>query len=177
MRRRQALRIAAGFGAATALSTRAAADRGVARTNWQFATDDRVSASPTIVEDTVFVGSEDHRLYALDATTGARRWAVRTDGAIHASPMVVDGVAVVATGAGTVCGIDAIEGRRVWTYQTSGPVGASPLVVGEHVIIAGEMIGDIRPNKAGAARDEDAFVLHECVSLENRHYRFGSVET
>src|SRR4030095_15093134 len=42
---------------------------------WRFVTDGDVISSPTVVGETVFVGSGDGHLYALDRVTGTRKWA------------------------------------------------------------------------------------------------------
>lgn len=47
------------------------------RPAWFFPTGDAVTATPTVVGDTVYVGSWDDEFYALDFQTGAVRWKVR----------------------------------------------------------------------------------------------------
>ena len=42
---------------------------------WRFMTDGDVISSPTVVGRTVYVGSGDGRLYALDRSAGTRKWA------------------------------------------------------------------------------------------------------
>jgi hypothetical protein len=56
-----------------------------------------VRSSPTVVNGTVFVGSYDHNLYAVDAETGNKQWALETGGKIHSSPTVVDGTIFVGS--------------------------------------------------------------------------------
>jgi polyvinyl alcohol dehydrogenase (cytochrome) len=46
---------------------------------WTFPTGDAVSASPTVVEGVVYVGSWDGYFYALDANSGALKWKFRVD--------------------------------------------------------------------------------------------------
>src|ERR1700730_13622335 len=46
---------------------------------WTFPTGDAVSASPTVVEGVVYVGSWDGYFYALDATSAALKWKFRVD--------------------------------------------------------------------------------------------------
>jgi polyvinyl alcohol dehydrogenase (cytochrome) len=47
------------------------------RQAWRFPTGDAVTATPTVVGDTVYVGSWDDSFYALNLETGALRWKVR----------------------------------------------------------------------------------------------------
>ena len=44
---------------------------------WTFPTGDAVSASPTVVEGVVYVGSWDGYFYALHATSGSLKWKYR----------------------------------------------------------------------------------------------------
>jgi outer membrane protein assembly factor BamB len=63
---------------------------------WFFHTKDSVTASPTVVDGTVYVGSWDGTFYALDAATGAEKWSytVTTDDAL-AFGMIVSSAEVV----------------------------------------------------------------------------------
>jgi glucose dehydrogenase len=56
-----------------------------------------VSSSPAVVDGTLFVGSADTHLYALDAANGAQRWTFETAGPVHSSPAVVDGTVYVGS--------------------------------------------------------------------------------
>jgi polyvinyl alcohol dehydrogenase (cytochrome) len=47
------------------------------RKAWYFPTGDAVSATPTVVGDTVYAGSWDDSFYALNLETGALRWKVK----------------------------------------------------------------------------------------------------
>src|SRR5437899_13665 len=42
---------------------------------WSFRTGGNVDSSPTVVNGVVYVGSEDGRVYALNASTGAKVWS------------------------------------------------------------------------------------------------------
>ncbi len=46
----------------------------LASTAWTFRTGAKVLSSPVVSEGVLFVGSADHRLYALDAKSGALKW-------------------------------------------------------------------------------------------------------
>ncbi len=55
---------------------------------WSFSTGDAVTATPTVVNGTVYVGSWDGNFYALDAVSGVERWRFTIDAqlAIHPQP-------------------------------------------------------------------------------------------
>jgi outer membrane protein assembly factor BamB/DNA-binding protein H-NS len=52
-------------------------------------------SSPAVVGDTVYVGSNNGFLYAVDAKSGDVRWRYPTTGPVRSSPAVVDGVVYV----------------------------------------------------------------------------------
>ena len=47
---------------------------------WSYATGNRVQSSPAVVNGVVYVGSDDHNVYALNASTGAKLWSYTTGG-------------------------------------------------------------------------------------------------
>lgn len=59
---------------------------------WSFAAERaRVSSSPAVQGDRVYVTSADHRLYVLDRKTGQKVWSYETEGECFSSPCVVNG--------------------------------------------------------------------------------------
>ena len=50
-----------------------------------------------MVDTTVYVGSEDGRLYAVDAATGKKLWDIITGGRITSSPAVADGTVYIGS--------------------------------------------------------------------------------
>ena len=55
---------------------------------WKFKTGGRVISSPAVAGGTVYVGSSDGNIYAVDRATGAQRWKFATKGPVHSSPAV-----------------------------------------------------------------------------------------
>ncbi|MGW4985639.1 serine/threonine-protein kinase, partial [Streptomyces mirabilis] len=93
---------------------------------WEFHTGDAVSSSPTVVGGVVYVGSGDHNLYAVNATTGRKRWSFRTDKGVESSPTVVDGVVYVGSWDGSLYAVDAATGKKHWSFPTENIVLAAP---------------------------------------------------
>jgi outer membrane protein assembly factor BamB len=46
---------------------------------------------------TVYIGSYDHKVYALDAATGHLRWAYTTGGSVLSSPAVAGGMIYIGS--------------------------------------------------------------------------------
>ena len=75
-------------------------------------------SSPVIAGGTLYVGSGDHHVYALDVESGALKWAFATGNVVHASPAVADGVVYVGSWDRNMYALDAATGRERWRFQT-----------------------------------------------------------
>jgi outer membrane protein assembly factor BamB len=97
-----------------------------------------VQSSAAIANRSVYVGSRDGAIYALDETTGKRRWRVSHHGSwVIGSPAVHGGRVFVGSSDGHF--VQALEpgiGREIWNLPTGSNVLASPLVVGNSLVIA-----------------------------------------
>ena len=101
---------------------------------WKFQTGGWVNSSPTIVDGTVYVGSSDDTMYALNAGDGSKQWEFqRQYGApIDASPNVVDGRVFFGDYDNYVYALDATDGSQIWRFEPEYPstaVEASPTAV------------------------------------------------
>jgi serine/threonine-protein kinase len=96
---------------------------------WAFPTGDVVDSSPTVANGVVYVGSNDGKVYAIDANTGQQKWAFATHNIVYSSPMVVNGVVYVGSNDGKVYALDASTGQQKWAFATNGNVDSSPTVV------------------------------------------------
>ena len=100
---------------------------------WAFETGADVHSSPTVVDGTVFVGSDDCNLYAVDAATGDEEWAFETGDYVRSSPTVVDGTVFVGS-YDNLYAVDAASGEEQWAFVT-GDVRSSPTVVDGTVFV------------------------------------------
>ena len=101
---------------------------------WQTFTPGYVTSSPALGSDgTVYVGSFDHKLYALDPDTGKVRWSFATDAHIYSSPALADGPdgrtreIYIASADGSVYALDP-SGHLLWRYDTGDPIRSSPVL-------------------------------------------------
>jgi outer membrane protein assembly factor BamB len=104
------------------------------RLRWQTFTPGYVTSSPALGSDgTVYVGSFDHRLYALDPDTGEARWSFPTDAHIYGSAALGSGpqgetsAIYIGSADGSVYALDP-SGRLLWRYDTGDPIRSSPVV-------------------------------------------------
>ena len=87
---------------------------------WRFHTHGRVISSAAVDDGTVYVGSTDGHLYAIDAATGRSRWKFRTDARVTSSPAVHAGMVYFSSYDGFVYAVNAPTGHLRWKFQTGG---------------------------------------------------------
>ena len=99
-------------------------------TAWRFDTELPLGNSPTVVNNVVYVGGYDHRLYALNALNGQRLWSF--DGAkagYDTNPLVVDGKVILGNRDGTMYAIGAQgspnQGHLLWSFKAAGAIHLS----------------------------------------------------
>jgi outer membrane protein assembly factor BamB len=112
----------------------------------QFGFDRRsIVASPALTDSTVFIGSRDGHLYAIDLRQGTERWRVSHDGGSWsiASPGVDDSLVYDASSdARFVHALRASTGERLWRVSTPGAVWSSPALAG-HALFLGDGSGSV----------------------------------
>jgi eukaryotic-like serine/threonine-protein kinase len=75
-------------------------------------------SSPTIVQDTLYIGSGDGNVYALNADTGALRWKFHTGNVVHASPAIANGTLYIGSWDSYSYALDAKSGQERWRFKT-----------------------------------------------------------
>ncbi|MFB6102972.1 MAG: PQQ-binding-like beta-propeller repeat protein [Haloplanus sp.] len=125
----------------------------------------RVSSSPAIASDTVYVGSSDGNLYAVDVADGEERWRFETKGGVYSSPAVVDDRIYVGSTDGTVYALNP-DGEEVWSAGTGRPVLSSPAVAGGTVYVGNGQGG------GGSTTVEGGVVALDATSGGARRWSF-----
>lgn len=97
-----------------------AAPRSLPKIKWSFPTGDRVVSSAAWQDGTLFFGSDDGHVYAVDAASGRQRWKFRTGGPVAASPALAGGRVFVGSYDGRFYALDAASGELVWKFSTAG---------------------------------------------------------
>src|SRR3954467_9919340 len=85
---------------------------------WRAPTDGDVVSSPAVANGTVYVGSGDGHLYALQLATGERRWRFDAGSAVASSPAVGGGLVYATARDGSIFAVDAATGARRWRLTT-----------------------------------------------------------
>jgi eukaryotic-like serine/threonine-protein kinase len=87
---------------------------------WKFHTNGEVISSPAVVGDTIYVGSTDHNLYAINLDAGTLKWKFKTESRVTSSPAVAEGVVYFGSYDGNFYAVDAASGTLKWRFATQG---------------------------------------------------------
>jgi putative pyrroloquinoline-quinone binding quinoprotein len=101
---------------------------------WTYTTGSYIDTRPAVAGGTVYAGSDDGTVYALDAATGRLRWTY-TAGDSVSDPAVAGGTVYVGSLDFKVYALDAATGGLRWAYTTGSYVLSSPAVAGGTVYI------------------------------------------
>ncbi len=90
------------------------------RVKWRFHTGGSVVASPVVVGGSVYIGSTDGNLYAIDRDTGTLRWKFATKGRVVSTAAVADGVVYFGSYDSYFYAVDTQSGKLKWKFKTAG---------------------------------------------------------
>ena len=97
---------------------------------------DYVQSSPVVADGTVYVGSTDKNLYALDANTGAVKWTFATSNKIRATPVVDQGTVYFGSWDELMYAVDVATGKARWAVGVGGEVQSKAVVANGMVYTA-----------------------------------------
>ena len=103
---------------------------------WRYETGGVVNSSPAVVDDLVYVSSEDGYVYGLDALTGRALWGTDIGEQRLSSPTVAEGVVYFSFAEGYVVALDALTGEVQWGSE-AGDKGLSPPALANGVVYVG----------------------------------------
>jgi outer membrane protein assembly factor BamB len=88
---------------------------------WRDGISAKLSGGMTVAYETLFFGSENGRVYALDARTGEVKWQTDVLGEVVSAPAVDENLVVVNTTSGKLIALDANSGSEIWNYEADVP--------------------------------------------------------
>jgi outer membrane protein assembly factor BamB len=89
---------------------------------WRFGTG-VVESSPLVVDKLVYVGTWDHKVYALNLKNGRVRWSYDTGDEIDSSAAYADGIVYIGTNEGHVYALNAWTGALLWRASSFSSFG------------------------------------------------------
>lgn len=100
-------------------------------------------SQPAVVGQTLYVGWEGSKIYALDARTGETLWVSESPAtggaAVHTGPAVADGKVIFGDDQGSLHALDAGTGRPLWSVRLgehkTAVISSSPLVFDGNIYV------------------------------------------
>jgi len=96
---------------------------------------DPFAAAPVLAEGTVFMGSADGSLHAIDAATGKPRWQFKSSGKLRAAALVAGDRVYVGSLDHFVYALDRRTGVQRWRFDTGSPITTAPVLAEGKIII------------------------------------------
>ncbi len=113
---------------------------------WRFPGEGEVGkiwTTPAIGDRTVFVGSHDQNIYAVDLETGAEKWRHSTGGTVVAKPLIYRDMVVVGSFDRKLYALDADDGVPKWIFEGSSNWYWAGAVASQTTIYAPSMDGHV----------------------------------
>nr|WP_280140973.1 PKD domain-containing protein [Haloferax larsenii] len=87
--------------------------------------------TPAYANGVLFLGTNDYKLHAINATDGTELWNYSTQTNVRSAPAVVDGVVYFGSNDGNMTALNATTGEELWYHTLSQPVlvESNPAVV------------------------------------------------
>jgi len=107
---------------------------------WQTKVSSTWLMPPVLADQTLYTGSGDGVIYALDVYTGQELWSTGGFGQLENSGAVAGDILVAGGYDQRVRALDSHTGEVLWSFDTASFVQASPLIVEERVYIATDRV-------------------------------------
>jgi outer membrane protein assembly factor BamB len=87
---------------------------------WKFHTGGLIISSPVLANGSVYVGSTDGYLYAVDVDSGKLKWKFETKARVVSSPAVAGGLVYFSSYDGWFYAVNAADGKPKWKFNNGG---------------------------------------------------------
>jgi outer membrane protein assembly factor BamB len=111
------------------------------RNLWSDGVTAKIAGGLTVAYETVFFGTENGEVVALDATTGEQKWLTIVKGEVLAAPAVDEGIVLVNTGSGVLFALDAETGEQKWLFESDVPPLSLRGIAAPAAVNGGAIIG------------------------------------
>jgi outer membrane protein assembly factor BamB len=130
--------------------------------DWSFESEAGFASSPAIYKDTVFLGSFDRYLYAIETGSNVSLWKFPEQEPagnwFWASAIVNGGVVYAGCLDGRLYAIEAETGEELWEFDAASPIVSSPILTDNLLIVVDES-GTVYVFDIGVESGEEAVPL------------------
>jgi outer membrane protein assembly factor BamB len=110
--------------------------------DWSFQSEVGFASSPVIYRNTLFLGSFDRYLHAIEIGSNASKWRFPegepAGNWFWASPVVNEGIVYAACLDGSLYAIEAETGEELWRFGSESSMISSPVLMGNLLIVIDE---------------------------------------
>lgn len=100
---------------------------------WESKTNGPITTTPKIDNETVYIGSWDGYMYALDAYNGELKWKYKTNWGIVSKPFISDELVFFGSLDNNFYALNKNNGKIRWFYTCNAAIHSSPVFYGEYV--------------------------------------------
>jgi outer membrane protein assembly factor BamB len=87
---------------------------------WKKRLPGRAESSPVVVDNSIYFGCEDGKLYSVSTVNGHIRWSTQLSGPVKAAPAYYGGRLYVGDYGGSMNAVDAKSGKLIWSTGSLG---------------------------------------------------------
>jgi outer membrane protein assembly factor BamB len=88
---------------------------------WSDGLSAKIAGGVSVAYETVFFGTENGEVIALDANTGEQKWITTVKGEVLAAPAIDSGIVLINTGSGFIFALNADSGEEMWSSESDVP--------------------------------------------------------
>jgi len=88
---------------------------------WSNGVSAKIAGGLSVAYETVFFGTENGEVFALDVNTGEQKWTKTVKGEVLAAPAIDEGIVLINTGSGFIFALNADNGEEVWSSESDVP--------------------------------------------------------
>ncbi len=95
---------------------------------WKFKAGGWIGSSPVVSGNMLYFGSDDFRVYCLNARTGRRIWEFQTGSYVMSTPTIFQNRVYVGSHDNKLYCLDAQNGNKIWESEVKGYIMSSPII-------------------------------------------------
>ena len=158
---------------------------------WNFVTEAAIWAKPLVEDNRLYLASQDHFLYAVNADTGDEIWRVDLGASAVNGPVIDEnGILYVGSFGSKIMAIDSSDGSVVWEMETEGWVWGSPTLGPDNTLYATDLNANLyaidsadgsliweKQVQAGSAITGSALFFNDAIYVATRSGAITSYDT
>jgi eukaryotic-like serine/threonine-protein kinase len=102
----------------------------------------KIWATPAVVDNTLYIGLFDNKLYALNVSDGSEKWEFTTKGPIMAAPVINNGTLYIGSCDRNFYALNPADGKEKWHISGTKFFWTEPVII-DNTIYIGNLDGNV----------------------------------